>query len=205
MPALSVVPEIQRETLADLERAIDIADEQARNGFIAGVRCRWESGRIMVEARVGKKLPSGMREQFMAETGKSAAELTYRMQLADAYETEQALFNALNNYNSWRELAKSLTRDKPDPDDQPVEDPDDPLGDIDVPELTEGELAERASRRELQRLIDLETRIQELLTDFISASFRDLNEYDRSMAISFLHGIKGSVDNIENILERMFQ
>lgn len=68
----------------------------------------------MLSQRKGKQLPKGKRDEFVAETGKSIAELTYRMQLAETYATEDEVFTAGEHFSSWREFRKSLSA-KPEP------------------------------------------------------------------------------------------
>lgn len=88
----------------DIERLVHI-DQRIDANESDALRARWEFGHHMLDARDGAGcLPNGYRAALINRTGKSAAELTYRMQFAEAFPTEDALFNALNNHSSWREL-----------------------------------------------------------------------------------------------------
>lgn len=70
-----------------------------------GLRARWEFGRELVAARDGAgRLPNGFLARVVAETGASRAELTYRMQFAERFPTEDELFTAVNSYGSWHEV-----------------------------------------------------------------------------------------------------
>lgn len=100
------------ERLVRLDAQVDAAEGE-------GLRARWEFGRLMLAARDGAKLPDGYRAELIRRTGKSATELTYRMQFASAYPTEE-LFNALNNGVSWREVAKALKKSSDAEDNEPT-------------------------------------------------------------------------------------
>lgn len=81
--------------LVKLDERVDAAEGE---GLIA----RWEFGRELLSRRVGKKLPPGLLDALVAETGKSRAELQNRVQFAEVFDAE-ALSNALGN-QSWYEL-----------------------------------------------------------------------------------------------------
>ena len=66
----------------------------------------------MLAQRKGKKLPTGMLDELVARTGKSRSELQYRMQFAERY-TENEMSNALDNWESWREVIQSLPKNQP--------------------------------------------------------------------------------------------
>lgn len=106
------------ETLVLIDKRIDENESDA-------LRARWEFGRDLLLRRDGKgKLPPGLRAELVERTGKSATELTYRMQFAEAYSTEESLFNALNNGPpSWREVVKTLKAEKDAADNAPVAPP----------------------------------------------------------------------------------
>jgi N6-adenosine-specific RNA methylase IME4 len=110
--------------MTDIE-ALVLIDKQIDENESTALRARWEFGRDLLKLRDGKgKLPPGIRAELIERTGKSATELTYRMQFADAYATEDALFNALNNGPpSWREVVKNLKAEKDAADNAPVTPP----------------------------------------------------------------------------------
>lgn len=167
-------PAIEGDTLIEWEEVIDESDAQARNGFENGVLARWHSGRIMIAARVGKRLPNGKREEFVRETGKSPQELGYRMQLADTYSTIEELSNALDSFDSWRELAKSLSKSEPKPEPKPdnviqlptpaTDDDYEPLPPITDPRVIAS---------------NLELKIQDLLGEFSDIKHADLTDEAR--------------------------
>ncbi|MDV6306031.1 MULTISPECIES: hypothetical protein [Gordonia] len=71
----------------------------------------------MLSQRKGKQLPKGMMAQFERETGKKSTELKYRMQLAEAYPTEEQVVTGGDDFSSWREFRKSLSaKPEPEPD-----------------------------------------------------------------------------------------
>lgn len=79
------------------------------------LRTRWEFGRQMLAfsddaRRAGfAALPPGFKAKLCEQTGKSRTELSYRMQFAKKYPTEDDLSNALDRFSSWREVIKSFT------------------------------------------------------------------------------------------------
>jgi hypothetical protein len=99
------------ETLLMIDKRIDSAE-------VEGIRDRWEFGRLMLEARGGKKrLPNGYLAELVTRTGKSQSELSYRVKFAEAYPTEAELSNALESYSSWHELVDNLYAKLPHSDD----------------------------------------------------------------------------------------
>jgi hypothetical protein len=52
------------------------------------------------------KLPRNFLTELCEATGKSRAELSFRRQFAEEYETELQLANALANYPSWHEIVE---------------------------------------------------------------------------------------------------
>lgn len=94
----------------DLERLIHL-DERIDANESDALRARWEFGHAMLAARDGAgRLPNGYRSSLMDRTGKSVAELTYRMQFAEAYPTEAELFTAVNSHASWTAVRSSLKK-----------------------------------------------------------------------------------------------
>ncbi len=103
----------------DLERMVRI-DQRIDADESDALRARWEFGQQMLTARDGAgRLPNGYRAAIVERTQKSITELTYRMQFAEAFPTEDELFNALNSFSSWREVAKSLKADQDAVDNEP--------------------------------------------------------------------------------------
>lgn len=116
MSETAAVIDLDLERLVHIDQEIDANEDRA-------IVARWEFGHQLLAVREGAKLPSGYRAALVERTGKSATELTYRMQFAEAYPTREALFNALNNGpSSWREITKSLKAEK-DAEDNTVSEP----------------------------------------------------------------------------------
>lgn len=110
------VPDLGIERLVHIDRRIDANESDA-------IRARWEFGHHMLAARDGMgRLPNGMRAELIRRTGKSAAELTYRMQLAERFPTEAELFTAVNSFDSWTDLRLALKSEK-DAEENAVTDP----------------------------------------------------------------------------------
>lgn len=98
----AAVADLTIERLVKLDELIDAKEWNA-------IRARWEFGRFLLAARDGAgRLPNGYRAELMRRTGKSAAELTYRMQFAETYRTEDELFTVVNSFDSWTEIRASL-------------------------------------------------------------------------------------------------
>lgn len=113
MTSLPAVIDLTIERLVHIDQRIDANETDA-------LRARWEFGQHMLAARDGAgRLPNGYRAELVERTGKSITELTYRMQFAESFPTEDELFNALNSFTSWRDLAASLKAEK-DADDNAV-------------------------------------------------------------------------------------
>lgn len=75
---------------------------------------RWEFGRALVEARVGKQLPKGLRASMAEQFGLEASEITRRMQLAERYATQAEVVDACTTYGgSWRQIIRKELVKKP--------------------------------------------------------------------------------------------
>ncbi len=78
------------------------------------LRERWEFGKLMLTERVNqkgepaKRLPDNRLAELVKATGKSQAELNYRMQFVEAYPTDDELLTAVRSFMSWRQLRQSL-------------------------------------------------------------------------------------------------
>ena len=94
----------------------------------AGLRDRWEFGRLMLAARDGAgRLPNGYLSALVERTGKSRSELGYRVQFA-AVVSEEELSTVVDSYRSWTELRSSLKLAKDADDNIPAEPPVIPEG-----------------------------------------------------------------------------
>lgn len=124
------------QEFVDLDKRITVAEEQAADSIRESIRDRWEFGRLMLAERKGKKLPTGMLDELVEATGKSRAELQFRMQFAEQYETEDQLSTAIGNYGSWTQVKKSLPKPKPQPD-VPKPKPPKPAPKADRPDVEE--------------------------------------------------------------------
>ena len=98
MRAAAEVHDLGLQRLVHIEERISGAEGE-------GLRARWEFGHELLDARDGKgRLPNGYLRAVVERTGSSRAELTYRMQFAERFPTEDELLNALNSYRSWRDI-----------------------------------------------------------------------------------------------------
>lgn len=105
----------------DIERLVRI-DQQIDANESTALRARWEFGQQMLAARDGAgRLPNGYLAQLVERTGKSRAELGFRVQFAATYPTETQLSNALDSCASWSETIRSLKASKDAADNIPVE------------------------------------------------------------------------------------
>ena len=87
-------------------------DKKIDKSESAGLRARWEFGKLMLAARNGKgRLPDGYMAKLETATGKRSSELGYRQQFAKTYPTEDELSNALERYKSWREVIQSFAEE----------------------------------------------------------------------------------------------
>jgi hypothetical protein len=91
------------EELVLIDKRIDTSDAE-------GIRDRWEFGRRMLADRKGKKrLPNGYLAALVECTGKSRAELGFRIQFAEQNPTEAELSNALDSFSSWHDVVQNLS------------------------------------------------------------------------------------------------
>jgi hypothetical protein len=93
------VADLDLEPLVRKDHEVDAAEGD-------GLRARWEFGRMLLSMRSGKRLPNGVLEQLAEETGKSRAELKFRMQFAARYE----LAKALASFNCWWDVIQSFSK-----------------------------------------------------------------------------------------------
>lgn len=101
------VADIGLVRLVHLDQEVDAAEGE-------GLRKRWEFGRELLGRRVGKKLPAGLLDEVTTETGKSRAELQFRVQFAEQYPDEAALSNAVRQYGSWHAIVNEALGPKRD-------------------------------------------------------------------------------------------
>ncbi len=107
---------------ADLIRRLDAAavvdfglarlaklEERIVSSETDGLRARWEFGHELLSARDGKgRLPNGYLVAVVERTGASRAELTYRMQFAKRCQTEDELFNTVEQFGSWHVIVRDV-------------------------------------------------------------------------------------------------
>jgi N6-adenosine-specific RNA methylase IME4 len=102
----AAVADLGIERLAHIDERIDKHEG-------AALRDRWEFGRLMLAARDGAgRLPNGYLASLVERTGKSRAELGFRVQFAARYPTEAELSNALGSSPAWSEVIRGLKLDK---------------------------------------------------------------------------------------------
>jgi len=98
---------IDRQTDADAARAEAVRDE---------LRARWESGKQMLAERTKPKgrgrpgVPAKRMAELVEATRSGRADLSYRMQFAEQYPTEDDLSTALDKFTSWTQVKKSLPK-----------------------------------------------------------------------------------------------
>jgi len=85
-------------------------DRQIAASDRGGIVPRWKYGRELLAARAGRKgLPHGMAADLIQAAQKigiklSDAEIRYRLQCAEAYDTEAKLVTAVTSFGSWTAL-----------------------------------------------------------------------------------------------------
>lgn len=98
--------------LASIEKKIGQHETQS-------ILARWEFGHLLIQQRVGKQLPRGLRDRVREEFDLEASEITRRMQLAVEFATREELNAACDRCGgSWRlvireELTKTARPSKP--------------------------------------------------------------------------------------------
>lgn len=107
------IADLTIERLVHIDQRIDQHEGEA-------LRDRWEFGQGMLAARDGAgRLPNGYMTALVERTGKSRTELGYRIQFAEAFPTQGELSNALDSFSSWRDVARSLKRQRDAEDNAP--------------------------------------------------------------------------------------
>lgn len=105
------------ETLVLIDKRIDENEADA-------LRARWEFGREMLAVRDGAgRLPNGYLAELKARTGKSHTELARRAQFAARFSTEDELSTAVESFQSWTQVVKSLKAERDAADNAPVAPP----------------------------------------------------------------------------------
>lgn len=106
-----------------IERLVHI-DRQIDENESTALRARWEFGRQMLAARDGAgRLPNGYLAELKERTQKSHTELARRAQFAAAFPTEEELSTAVESFESWTAVVRSLKKSKDAEDNAPVTDP----------------------------------------------------------------------------------
>jgi hypothetical protein len=92
--------------LAELQQL----EEAVRKSDGDGLHARWESGRLMLPFKKGKKqLPKGQRKALITKLGICGSEVNNRMAFATQF-TEAQLYTAVERGTSWTEVRKSLPK-----------------------------------------------------------------------------------------------
>jgi hypothetical protein len=98
----------QAETEAELkqiEKRIETRDAE-------GVPDRWESGRILLRLRGGRKqLPHGLADQLVKSLGIHRSELTARMKFAEKFPEEE-LTNVISQFKTWFAIKQQALTNK---------------------------------------------------------------------------------------------
>lgn len=94
---------------SDIETLI-LIDKQIDESESSALRARWEFGHGMLAHRKpgSKLLPVGLLADLIKSTGKCRSELSYRMQFAATYPTEDQLSTAVDSCPSWTDLRSKL-------------------------------------------------------------------------------------------------
>lgn len=104
----------------DLERLIHI-DQRIDANESDALRARWEFGHQMLAARDGAgRLPNGYLAALKERTKKSHTELARRAQFASAFPTEEELSTAVESFESWTAVVRSLKAEKDAADNVPA-------------------------------------------------------------------------------------
>lgn len=98
------------EEFVVIDKRIDTAVDEASALLGESIRDRWEFGKLMLAQRKGKQLPNGVLDELAERTGKSRAELKFRMQFAERYPTEDEVARALATCTSWTQIKKNLPK-----------------------------------------------------------------------------------------------
>ena len=130
------------EEFIRFDKGIDVAEDQIADGVRESLRNRWEFGKLMLAKRKGKQLPNGMLDELAEITGRSRAELGFRMQFAERYPTEDEVSRALETFTSWTQVKRKLPKPPPpQPKPTPVPTPQ-PQPEKPTPEKQRDETAE---------------------------------------------------------------
>lgn len=99
------------EELLRIDKRIDTVEDRIADGLRESLRDRWEFGRRMLaERKGGKQLPNGYLDTLAKATGKSRAELQFRMQFAERYPTEAEVSTPIGTFTSWVQVKRSLPK-----------------------------------------------------------------------------------------------
>jgi hypothetical protein len=158
------------EEYVQIDKRIDAAEEQATDNVRESLRDRWEFGKRMLAERKGKQLPKGRMADLVKATDKSQRELSYRMQFAEAYPTEEQVCTAMQTFKSWRQVKNKLSK-PPDPaKPKPAPKPHarhDEVVELDKQGLTQQEIADQTGigKRQVRHIVEREHVEQEARAD----------------------------------------
>jgi hypothetical protein len=113
MPEMRMETETETETANQMEEMRSV-EKKVREGDLAGLQARWESGRYMVKCRDGKKqLPSGLLKAFTKALRVHRAELTARMKFAEKFPDADALTNVISKFKTWYSIKQNALTERP--------------------------------------------------------------------------------------------
>jgi glycyl-tRNA synthetase beta subunit len=90
-------------------------EERITNNEGDSIQARWEFGRALLRQRKGKQLPKGLPAAIVKEHSISLTEITLRMQFAEQFITKQEVLNAVEDFRSWRQIARKALPKTPRP------------------------------------------------------------------------------------------
>lgn len=78
----------------------------------SSLKARWNFGRLLIQERIGRKLPVGRREAVAKAIGKCITEIKYRMLFAQKFPTEGALSKLIKAGKSWHDIVAEFGMDR---------------------------------------------------------------------------------------------
>lgn len=116
-PVLEPDPKEQYRKLANqllqIEDAVRLADLNTRGWEHRGLLARWESGRLLLQYRRGRRLPNRMLRKLTVELSVSASELGARMKFFEKFPTQEKLSNCIGEFRTWLAIKQKALTDTP--------------------------------------------------------------------------------------------
>jgi len=88
-------------------------EKEIRKSDGGGLRARWESGKLMLSDRQGKRLPNGALARYAKLLKVHPSELTARMKFAEKFPTEEQLTTVISKFQSWFDIKQKALTDTP--------------------------------------------------------------------------------------------